>query len=132
MQRQIEILQKEYPNRVIVSDIGSGINFQRAGLQKLLQLSNFGMVKEIVLTDKDRLCRFAFDLIEYIFRLNKTRLLVHFAEHDVRLDDDSELSRELADDILAINTVFACRMQGRRSARNRKARKLEQGKDESY
>jgi predicted site-specific integrase-resolvase len=61
------------------------------------------------------LCRFAFELLEYIFHINGTRLLVHYQE-DTTPDD------ELSNDILAINTVFICRLQGRRAAGNRRKR----------
>ena len=35
-------------------------------------------------------------------------------------------SRELADDILAINTVFICRLQGRRAGQYRRLRRQQQ------
>ncbi|CAG8580437.1 6062_t:CDS:2 [Cetraspora pellucida] len=74
------------------------------------------MVSEVVVTHRDRLCRFAYELIEYIFSLHSTKLMVLFNESN---SDEHELSQ----DILAINTVFICRMQGRRAARYRKERK---------
>ena len=116
LERQISLLQEKYPKHMLISDIGSGINFQRPGLQKLLQLSSKGLVGEIVCSHRDRLCRLAFDLLEYIFKLHETRLLVHHQ------DENISNATELAEDILAINTVFICRMQGRRSAQHRKER----------
>jgi len=84
------------------------------------------MVSEIVVTHRDRLCRFAFDLIQYILSLHTTKLVVLF---DDAISDEHELSQ----DILAINTDFICRMQGRRAAihrRERQARKKAQDKDQ--
>jgi putative resolvase len=79
---------------------------------------------QVVVAHRDRLCRFAFDLIEHVLRLNNTKIIV------VHSNDDSSSStsaaNELAQDILAINTVFICRMQGRRSAENRQRRKHQQ------
>jgi predicted site-specific integrase-resolvase len=37
LQRQIKQMSDEYPNTEIVSDIGSGINFKRKGLQTILE-----------------------------------------------------------------------------------------------
>jgi len=79
---------------------------------------------QVVVAHRDRLCRFAFDLIEHVLRLNNTKIIV------VHSNDDSlsstSAANELVQDILAINTVFICRMQGRRSAENRQRRKHQQ------
>jgi len=119
LERQITLLQHRYTDHRLVTDIGSGINFKRPGLRTLLERSRRGLVKEIVFTHRDRLCRFAYDLLSHIFTLNGTALIVVFA------DTDSSASglKELSEDILAINTVFVCRMQGRRAAEYRRARK---------
>jgi putative resolvase len=118
LQRQKQDLGTSYPEHTIISDVGSGINFRRPGLQRLLQLSNQGLVTEIVLAHRDRLCRFAFELLEYVFRLRGTKLVVQSNK-----DSDSCDLDELSQDLLAVNTVFICRLQGRRAAENRKARK---------
>ena len=110
LERQKQILKSRFPNYELVSDIGSGINFKRNGLKTLLERSSKGMVSEIVVTHRDRLCRFAFDLIEYIFSVHSTKLVVLF-------DESSSDEHELSQDILAINIVFICRIQGRRAAK---------------
>lgn len=113
-ERQIALLHNRYSDHRLVTDIGSGINFKRPGLRTLLERSRRGLVREIVFTQRDRLCRFAYDLLSHIFTL-----IVVFA------DADSAPSgiQELSEDILATNTVFVCRMQGRRVAEYRRARK---------
>ena len=50
LERQKEILLKKYPTYELISDIGSGINFKRKGLQTLLEQSCKGLVREIVVT----------------------------------------------------------------------------------
>jgi predicted site-specific integrase-resolvase len=79
-----------------VQDIGSGINFKRAGLQKILECSMRGELEEVMVSHRDRLCRFAFDLIETILTKNGTKLVV--------LDRTAckSSSEELAEDVLAI------------------------------
>jgi len=41
-------------------------------------------------------------------------------------DDTSDDSKELAEDLMAINTVFICRLQGRRAGQYRRLRKQQQ------
>src|SRR6266487_615536 len=53
-------LNSRYPTYELISDIGSGVNFKRPGLKTLLERTSCGMVSEIVVTHRDRLCRFAF------------------------------------------------------------------------
>ena len=109
LERQRQLLRSRFPTYELISDIGSGVNFKRPGLKTLLERTSRGMVSEIVVTHHDRLCRFAFDLIQYILSLHTTKLVVLF-------DDATSDEHELSQDILAINTVFICRMQGRRAA----------------
>ena len=112
LERQKEFLKSECPNHELVSDVGSGINWKRKGLQKILGLSMQGKVEELVVAHRDRLARFAFDLIEFILSKNGTRIRV--------LDSDEHKSpeNELADDLLSIVTIFSCRNMGRRRYKN--------------
>jgi len=65
-------------------------------------------VREIVVTHKDRLCRFAFDLIEGIVKRGDGKILV--------LDQkETSPEEELVNDLLSIVTVFSSRLYGLRS-----------------
>ena len=110
LEKQKQYLLSQFSNHHLISDIGSGINFKRPGLRSLLERSSRGLVKEVVVAHRDRLCRFAFDLIEFIFDRNSTRVVVVS-------NDNSTDEWELSQDILAVNTVFLCRLQGKRYAR---------------
>jgi predicted site-specific integrase-resolvase len=115
LNRQCEFLQNKYPNFTVIKDIGSGLNFKRRGLLKLLESVNKGLVKEIVVASKDRLCRFGFDLLKWQFEQNNVKLVV--------LDTiDKSPEEEFTEDILAILQVFACRWNGKRkySIQNKK------------
>ncbi|RGB38955.1 hypothetical protein C1646_755048 [Rhizophagus diaphanus] len=66
-------------------------------------------------------------------QLQETRLAKHTGTSKSRngrrsCDGSSDDETELCQDILAINTVFVCRMQGKRSARYRRERKEQQQK----
>jgi predicted site-specific integrase-resolvase len=67
-----------------------------------------GQLEEIVVAHKDRLCRFGFELIEFICSRNSTRIII--------LDQEKHQSteQELAEDIMSIITVFACKQMGKR------------------
>jgi predicted site-specific integrase-resolvase len=107
MDRQETFLRSIYPNHTVIKDIGSGLNYKRKGLLKLLRLSNNREVREIVVFSKDRLCRFGFELFEFQFSENNTKLVVHER-------NDKTPEEEFSEDILAILQVFACRWNGKR------------------
>jgi predicted site-specific integrase-resolvase len=104
---QIRYLRERFPHYEYVEDIASGLNFKRKGLNSLLDGVLSGSIAEIVVTHRDRLCRFGFDLIESIANKNHCRILVL---------DESRLSpeRELIEDLLSIIHVFSCRLYGLR------------------
>ncbi len=107
LERQCLFLQDKFPNHKLVKDIGSGLNYKRPGLLKLLELSNKGLVKEIVVASKDRLCRFGFELLEWQLSQNNAKLVVL-----EQIDKTPE--QEFSEDILAILQVFACRWNSKR------------------
>ena len=120
--KQKEDLERQ---KQLISDIGSGVNFKRPGLKTLLERASRGMVSEIVVTHRDRLYRFAFDLIQYILSLHTIKLVVLFNN---ATSDEHKLSQ----DILAINTIFICQMQGRRAAMHRRERKVKDNKNNKH
>lgn len=55
---------------VIITGIGSGINYSKKGLQQLMTMINNQDVSKVVVLYKDRLLRFGFELIEYFAKIN--------------------------------------------------------------
>eukprot|EP00961_Rhodomonas_salina_P131950 1776422-Rhodomonas_salina.1 len=95
----------------VITDIGSDLNFKRAGFKKILEKVVRGKVRKLYVSHKDRLCRFAFDLVNFICTRHGTEIIV--AE-----DGDSETPEsELAKDVLSIITVFGARLYGSRGKR---------------
>ena len=117
LDRQIKLLQKEYPEAEVISDIGSGLNWSRKGFKTLLERVHEGSISKVVVTYNDRMCRFGLELIEWIFKKSNTEFVVlnktSGGEHE---------SSELAEDMLSITTVFVARNNGIRSAKYRKQR----------
>lgn len=68
LERQKQVMKELYPNHELISDIGSGLNEKRKGYLKLLDYAIKGELKELVISNKDRLCRYGFDTIEYIIQ----------------------------------------------------------------
>ena len=74
--RQVEFMRQQYPNAEIVKDIGSGLNFKRKGLQALLVRLMRGDKLTIIVACRDRLCRFGFELFEFMVEQNGGQIMV--------------------------------------------------------
>jgi predicted site-specific integrase-resolvase len=109
--RQVAFMQKQFPNAEIIQDVGSGLNFKREGLRILLERLLCGNQLTIIVSHRDRLCRFGFDLIEYLVHKNGgTIVVLNKMEHSPQ--------QELTSDLLAILRVFSYRMHGLRTYRH--------------
>ena len=107
LESQIRFVRERYPGHELIEDIGSGLNFKRKGFNSLLDGILSGNVAELVVTHRDRLCRFGFELIASIASKNNCRIVAL---------DESKLSPqgELIQDLLSIIHVFSCRLYGLR------------------
>ena len=117
LERQMEyvktyMLAKGYQFE-IVTDIGSGINYQKTGLTSLLQRVMRKEVSKIVVLYKDRLVRFGFELIETVCKEFDT---------EIEIIDQTEKTQEqeLVEDMIQIITVFSFRLQGKRANKAKK------------
>jgi len=114
LKRQVDDMQLKYPEYQLISDIGSGINWNRKGLRSILDLANKKLIKQVVVAYRDRLCRFAFELIEWILNQNGVKLVV------LNQSVESGSQNELTEDLCAIINVFNCRINGKRRYSNKK------------
>jgi predicted site-specific integrase-resolvase len=115
LQRQIEFLRERYPDTEIIKDVGSGLNWKRPGFNSLLERISKGDVKAVVVTYRDRLCRFGIELVEWIFKKADVKLLVLD-----RIANEKSATVELSEDLLAITTVFVARNNGLRAGMYRR------------
>lgn len=97
----------------IITDIGSGINYKKKGLQKLIQVISKGEVDKVVVLYKDRLLRLGFELIEYMASL-------YHCEIEIVDTTEKTEQEELVEDLVQIVTVFSCRLQGKRANKAKK------------
>jgi len=117
LERQVnnlkEYISSKYDSFDIITDIGSGINYNKPGLLKLIEKINMKEVDLIVVIYKDRLLRFGFELVEHFASLNNVKIEV--------LDKvDKNQDQELVEDLVQIITVFSCKIQGKRKSKTKK------------
>ena len=117
LERQAESLQLQFPHHKIVKEVGSGLNWNRKGLRTILEQIVKRNVGEIVVAHKDRLCRFGFELLEWLCKEFGCKIVV--------LDETTETNPEieLSKDVLAIINFFTAKNNGMRSAANRRKKK---------
>jgi len=118
LETQIQVITKyiknKYDNFEIIEDLGSGLNYKKRGLRKLIKLICNQDISVLVLTHKDRLLRFGSDII--------IQLCENFNIEVIILNQDTEESFEksLCNDIISIITVFSAKLYGKRSHKNKK------------
>jgi len=114
LENQIAYMKEKYPEHEILSDIGSGINFNRPNLKKIINYAIKNELKSLVIAYKDRLCRIAYELIENIVK--------EYSECEIKIENEENKSpeEEVIEDMLQIITVFSSRLYGIRSYKKQK------------
>jgi putative resolvase len=99
----------------VMQDLGSGLNYNKKGLQQLIRRVCDGSVGRLVLTNKDRLLRFGSELVFSLCEIFHVEVvIINQGEQPLGFEE------ELAQDVLEIITVFSARLYGSRSHKNRK------------
>lgn len=117
--RQIQVLEQfsgshgwQYET---IKDLGSGLNYQKKGLQKLLKRIMKGDVGRLVITHKDRLLRFGAELVFAICEEFSTEVIIINQS-----PEEVSFEVELVSDMIELVTVFSARLYGVRSRKNKK------------
>lgn len=97
----------------VISDLGSGLNYRKKGLIKLIKLICSDQVERLVLTHKDKLLRFGSDLIFTLCEIFGTEVVI------INHSEDSTFEEILAEDVIEIITIFSARLYGSRSNKNK-------------
>lgn len=98
----------------VLSDLGSGMNYNKQGLKRLLDYIVEGRIGRLVLTHKDRLLRFGAELVFAICEAKNVEVVI------LNQGEDCIFEEDLAKDVLEIITVFSARLYGSRSRKNQK------------
>lgn len=96
----------------IISDIGSGIDYKKKGLQELLNKINDQDVSKIIILHKDKLIGFGFELIEYLCKVNDVEIEI--------IDNTKQSKKEMSDNLVQIVTIFANCLYGQQSKKTKK------------
>ena len=101
-------MKNKYPSYDIITDIGSGINFNRNGLNKIIKYALDGEINEVVVAYKDRLARFGFELIDTIIKESSNGKITIINSYD------NSPQEELTKDLVSIINVFSAKLNGMR------------------
>jgi predicted site-specific integrase-resolvase len=88
----------------VIEDLGSGLNYSKRGLQRLIRMITDNQVERLVLTHKDRLLRFGSELIFSLCEHFGTEIVI------INRTEDASFEEDLAKDVLEIITVFSDRL----------------------
>lgn len=96
----------------VISEIASGVNENRRGLLKLLNKIKRGEVEKVVIEYPDRLARFGFEYLKFFMESFGVELAILNGK-----ENEQDVNKELAEDLIAIVTSFAARIYGQRGGR---------------
>ena len=114
LERQKSLLKLKYSNYIFIEDIGSGLNFNKRGINKIIHLAIQGKVNELVVAYKDRLTRFGFELIEEIIKKYSNGKITI-----LNRKEETDPQDELVKDVMAIMNVYVAKMNGLRRYKNK-------------
>lgn len=116
--RQQQVLEMYCANQgwtfELISDLGSGMNYKKKGLNKLLEAIMNDEIGRLVLTHKDRLLRFGAELVFTLCEAKSVEIVI------LNKGENLSFEEELAQDVLEVITVFSARLYGSRSKKNQK------------
>ena len=98
----------------IIRDLGSGMNYNKKGLLRLLELMVHGQMSRLVITHKDRLLRFGAEIVFRICELKGIEVVI------INKGEQPSFEEELTCDVMEIMTVFCAKLYGRRSQKSKK------------
>ena len=105
LERQRAVMKKLFPKYEIIEDIGSGLNLNKRGIRKIINMAIQGKINNLVVAYKDRLTKFGFELIESLIKdysngniivLNKLKSL--------------KPEEKLVNDVMALMNVYVAKM----------------------
>ena len=106
-----------------LSDVKSGMSFDRKGFNKLCQEVIQGNVKLVIIENKDRLVRFGYEIIEGIFKYFGTSILVINDELS-----NKSYEQELTEDLISIIHYFTAKSYSHRRKLNKLKQEIENEK----
>ena len=122
LQRQINVMKEKYPNHIIISDIASGLNFKRKGLLDIINMAIKNEIEEVVISYKDRLARFGYELIETILKEHSNAKIKILNKTEEKTKEE-----ELTEDIISIMNVYVAKINGLRKYKTEITKTIKEG-----
>lgn len=104
----------EVDNKLIFSDIASGMNENRKGLNSLITEIISGTVNKVIISNRDRLTRFGYGYLKSLFDRYNCEIV------EVNLTEDTTFEQELTDDLISIIHHFSMKFCGKRKNKLKK------------
>jgi predicted site-specific integrase-resolvase len=102
-------MRDKYPENEIIYDIGSGLNYNRKGLRRIIDMAINGEINELVIAYKDRLTRFGYEIIEYLIeKYSGGKIKI------INKKEEETPTEEITKDIIAIMNVYVAKINGLR------------------
>ena len=118
LERQKQVLERYCARQgwtfEVIADLGSGMNYHKRGLKRLLDAVIEGRIGRLVITRKDCLLRFGAELVFALCETKGVEVVI------LNQGEDTTFEEDLAKDVLEIITVFSARLYGSRSRKNQK------------
>jgi putative resolvase len=99
---------KGYGEIQILSDVGSGLNENRKGFLRLLEMITERKLSRVIVAYEDRLTRFGFETLRKLFQAFETEI-------EVINSVEKTPQEELVEDLITIVSHFAGKLYGMRS-----------------
>ena len=109
LQNQIKFLRdyanaKGYIVSEVITDIGSGLNYQRKGFNSILYSDK---KQKILISYKDRFVRFGFDWFDKFLKSKGSAI-------EIVNNEDLSPQKEMVQDLISIIDIFSCHIHGLR------------------
>jgi predicted site-specific integrase-resolvase len=114
LERQKDLMKAKYKDYTVIEDIGSGLNLNKRGINKIIHLAIKGKINEVVVAYKDRLTRFGFELIEDIIEKYSNGKITVLNKRQT-----TDPHEELVKDVMAIMNIYVAKMNGLRRYKNK-------------
>lgn len=97
---QVKFMKGKYPGYEIITDICTGLEYNKPGLAKIIDYAVEGMLDTLVIINKDVLCRAQYNLIKYILvTYSSTNIII-----DIEYDNIDE--NLISNDIIQITNKY--------------------------
>ena len=107
-------MREKFPTHIIIEDIGSGLNYNRKGLQEIMEKAINGEIKEVIVAYKDRLTRFGYEMIEWLIeKYSGGKIII------LNKEEEETPVEELTKDIVSIMNVYVAKVNGLRKYKSK-------------